>query len=292
MAGEVVHQLAHVVRRRRRSTVPPRAVQWRPAGGGPSTLPTIAVKVVRRPATKPRRRVTAFGPRLIDFRRRYADVRGRYRVFNAAEYRFYRSTTAPPEPGDTPFETNATLPHTTTATFADGTWYLACAFFDGVLEGPFLPQDEQGRAYRVLRISSGADAGEPPAGPTDWELTQETGGVVRVRGFLVDVTDTDKTADEWAIHYTTDGTTPAEDSPNVTADVGSGVLNILENDLPAQSHGTIVKVRLQTRRNDGTAGSPSWVYSAESTVATIAVDLVQPSAPLSADAWPGTMPDD
>ena len=67
---------------------------------------------------------------------------------------------------------------------------------------------------------------------------------------------------------------------------------ILSYNLPAQLHGTIVKVRLQTRRNDGTEGSPVWVYSDDSYVLELTVDTAGPSAPPSGDPWRGLLPED
>ena len=67
----------------------------------------------------------------------------------------------------------------------------------------------------------------------------------------------------------------------------AGLLKLLNVELPAQADGVTVKVRLQTRRNDGTAESPSWIYSEDSTIESIINDATGPSVPLHLAAWPG-----
>lgn len=276
----------------------------RPHGGGfyqadPSVFETESItldkwfKLASQPLLLPRpRRPDLFAP-VVDpsiFRGRfYLDARGKYRVFNAAEYRFYRSSSAPPAEGDTPFATNATLPHTPADTYADGCWYLSVSYFNGVIDSGFLPLGEAGETYLRLDLSGGAQAGSPPRGPLDWRLEARASGVVRVIGvYQAD----DLRADQWAIAYTTNGSTPPEDTPDVTQTMATRGLVILAYDLPGQADGTTVKVRLQSRRNDGTDESPSWVYSDGSTVLTATADAVGPSVPLAGERWPGQLPEE
>lgn len=215
----------------------------------------------------------------------YAEARGVYRIFNAATYRFYRSDSAPPEEGDTPFATNATLPHTPTDTFSDGTWYLSVSYYNGILDSGFLPVGPNSETYVRLDIDSGAATNAPPQAPIDWRLELRPNGVVRVIGVYVETGSL--RAGQWSIAYTTDDSTPPADAPSITPAMGSGLLALLEYDLPAQSHGTTVKVRLQTRRQDA-----SWVYSEGSTVLTITADAQGPTAPLGADRWSGRLPEE
>ena len=135
-----------------------------------------------------------------------------------------------------------------------------------------------------LDLCGGCQIGVPPLGPQDWRLEQRSGGVVRVWGFYYQGVSDENRADEWAIGYTTDGSTPPADTPDVTQAVDHGPLSILQYDLPAQSNGTTVKVRLQTRRDDG-----SWIYSEDSTVETITVATAGPTAPLDVERWPGSL---
>ena len=210
----------------------------------------------------------------------YFDARGKYRVFNAAEYRFYRDNSAPPAEDDSPFATNATLPHEPADVYADGTWHVSVSYFNGVIDSGFLPIGAKGETYLRLDLAAGVETGSPPTAPGDARIENIGGGVVRILAYLVD-TAADR-AEQWAIAYSTDGSTPAADAPDVTQAIGDDTLAILDYDLPAQSNGTTVKVRLQTRRLDG-----SWVYSEGSTVLTITADAAGPSAPPAGENWPG-----
>lgn len=214
-------------------------------------------------------RLIGGGPARVRF---YASARGKYRIFAAAEYRFYRSQSAPPVAGDTPFATSSTLPHEPADTYADGTWYLAVSWFNGIFDSGFLPIGPLGEPYLRLDLASGAETISPPAGPLRWHLQARAGGVVRVAGVYCQAGAL--RAGQWALAYTVDGSTPAADSPGVTQAMAAADLDYLVYDLPAQPHGTTVSVRLQTRRNDGT-----WVYSEGSEVETISADDSGPAAP-------------
>lgn len=218
----------------------------------------------------------------------YHDARGKYRIFETAGYRFYRSNAAPPAEGDTVWATAETLPDTPTDTFADGTWYLSVSYYNGLIDSGFLPIGEHGETYLVLRLSGGAETATPPDGPVDWRLELQPAGVVRVVACLLQYGD--NRADQWAIAYSTDGSTPAEDTPDETEDLfGDANLAILSYDLTGQDHGTTIKVRLQTRRNDGTDSVPVWVYSDGSSVKTATADATGPGAPTGGDWWRGAV---
>jgi len=207
----------------------------------------------------------------------YADLRGLWRIFNEAEYRFYWGT-SPPAEGDTPDATSASLPHTPADTFADGVHYLSASYFNGVLDSGFLALGPQGETYLRLEIADGAEAGNPPAAPLDVRLEVAAGGVITVHALYIEPTASLR-ATQWAIGYTTDGSTPPADDPDVTSSLGESLLSVLDYSLPAQADGTTVKVRVQTRRNDGTEETPSWVYSASSVVSAEA-DATGPTVPL------------
>lgn len=229
-----------------------------------------------------RGRVVRIAPRLIDFARRYMDGRGKYRVYNAAAYRFYRSNSAPPAEGSTPFATSASLPSTPADTYANGTWYLSVSYFNGVIDSGFLPIGPNGETYRRLDISGGAAVSGPPQGPGDWRLEIRGGGVVRVVGIYYE--EDSLRATEWAIAYTTNGADPPAGSPTVTVTMPTRGLAVLSYDLPAQAHGTTVKVRLQTRRTTS--------YSEASTIKSAAADATGPAAPPAGERWRGHLPED
>ena len=238
-----------------------------------------------QPLILPRRLAAALHPECEPnpFRGRYyLDARGKYRVFGAAEYRFYRSNSAPPAEGDSPYATSSTLPHEPADAFADGTWYLSVSWFNGVLDSGFLPLGDGGETYLRLDLSGGEEVTSPPAGPLDWRLELRPSGVVRVHG-LYWQTGTLR-ADTWAIAYTVNGSTPAAGSPDVTEAIAAVGMAVLSYDLPAQANGTTVKVRLQTRRDSS--------YSEDSTVNTATADAAGPAAPPAGDRWPGNLPED
>ena len=213
----------------------------------------------------------------------YWDGRGKYRVFNAAEYWFYRSKDGA---ALEVYDFNATLPYEPTDTFSDGMWHIALMYFNGVIASDFLPIGPNGEPYLRIDVTGGAATDCPPNGPLDWRLEQGADGVVRVHGAYYQLGSL--RAAQWALAYTTDGTTPAADSPDATPTIPSGGPADLAHDLLAQAHGTVVKVRLQTRRQDDV----TWVYSENSVVKTIAVDATGPGAPLSGENWTGMLPED
>lgn len=221
------------------------------------------------------------GPMGAARQRRYSAARGLYRVYNDAEYRFYRSNSGPPLTTDTPYATHATLPYQPSSTFADGTWRISVSYFNGVFDSGFYPIGPRGETYLTLNISGGADTGSVPAAPTGAHLEVRAGGVIRVVAFYV---GTAPVADHWAIAYTTDGTTPPNGSPSITPAMRTGLVQALAYDLPAQSNGTTVKVQLQTKKGSA--------YSVPGAVLSAVADASGPSAPAGAVSWVGQTPED
>ena len=204
----------------------------------------------------------------------YLDARGLYRVFNAAAYRFYRSNVAPPVEGDTPFDTNPTLPFEPSAAFADGTWWLSMSYFNGVIDSGFRPVGPRSETARRIDISGGKLVTSPPLGPDDWRLELLTGGVVRIVAYYGE--SGTQRATEWGIAFTTDLSIPAADAPDIVIPIEAGGVAVLSHLLPAQPDLTTVQVRLQTRRDD----NGSFVYSENSVVKQLTVDTSGPAAVL------------
>ena len=200
------------------------------------------------------------------------DVRGRHRVFDDAEYRFYRSHSAPPEEGDTPYATSSSLPATPADTFSDGTWYISVSHFNGVLDSGFLPIGRNGETYRKAVISGGAlQATTPPAPGIHLEPV-----AAGARLFANVILDEDGETYEWAVAATTNGSTPASDAPGYTAAAEGAA--VYARDFSSLADGTVLKVVVQIRRNDGTVGSPVWVYS-DAVRAELTIDAAGPAAP-------------
>ena len=228
---------------------------------------------------------------LAPMEKHYVELRGQYRVFNAAVYRFYRKLGSIPVPGiDSPYATNATLPHEPADTWADGTWYTCVTRFNGVIESNPLPIGPSGETALRIDVSGGAGELQPPSEPQQWELVLRPSGVVRIQAAYIPWPDDagGGRAEEWAICYTTDGGAPTPGSPQVTQAIayGIGVAQLIY-DLPAQANGTTVRVLLQVRRDDG-----SWTYSENTTDESATADAAGPSAPEHADAWPGLLSED
>jgi len=212
--------------------------------------------------------------------RRQIDIRGVYRIFNASAVRFRRGAT-PPAEGDTPYAEASGLPATPTNTFANGTWYVAASRFNGCLDSGFARLDSSDRTTIRLDVSDDGGVRAAPDGPGTFYLEVQAGGVVRVCAVYRQTGDLRAT--QWAITYTTNGATPGEDAPDLTRGIISSGPSVLLYDLPAQEDGTVVKVRLQTRRNDGTDGDPLWVYSDGSVVLTATADAVVTDTPPAGD---------
>lgn len=253
-------------------------------------------------ALPPRRVSTIYDAGRLRVRHR-VDLAGRYRIFNATEYRFYRSKAPDPPPveGDTPYQTSPSLPYTDSPSpvWSDGTWYLAMSYFDGVIDSGFLPLGPYGRTYTRMDIALSELAGRPPAqvegsptsAPSEWHLVTAAGGGVVIQGLYYEQVAATR-AQQWALKFTFDGTTPTEmvndGDEDLLVTMGTSGIEVLVHPLAAQAHGTTVKVRLQTRREQ----FPDVFYSEGSTVQTITADAQGPSAPYTATKWPGRLPED
>jgi len=209
----------------------------------------------------------------------YQQARGKFRIFNTAVYRFYYSSTGPPLESDTPYDTNATLPDTPTNTYADGTHYYAVSYFNGVIDSGFLEVGPNGERYWRIDITSDVEVDSPPLKPNDVRLELKANGVVRVLG-LYTYTGAER-ADTWALTYTVNGSDPGDGSPDYTEDITTSGLGVFDYDLPAQSNGTTVKVRLQTRR------STSYSETGADDIRTATADATGPSAPPGGSQWTG-----
>ena len=281
-------------RKRRRTRCiliePPPAVEF------PIGEMLIATRRRRKPGRR-REVCTLLEPPLLA---RFAgDARGLYRVFPHAYYLFYRSDSGPPAESDSHFALASFLGYSPPDTFADGTWYLSVCYYNGVIKSGFLPLDPMGRTWRRLEIASGEEKANPSADPSAsvltspgiWQLEVIAGGVIRVHGYYNEQGSI--RADDWCIAYTTDGTNPtvpptAGGTTTIVYNaIGGTSLAVLEYELPAQSHGTEVRVRINVRRD---IGGGSYVYSEGSDVVSADADAVGPTTPLGVGRWPGPAP--
>jgi len=261
-----------------------RNLVWYPSGVGYYTPWSVETSKPITVYNKPIRRKNIVwnpGVPLIDIGRHCMTARGRFRIAAGAEYRFYHSTTTT-RPDD-PFDTNATLPYSPTDTYGDGTHYFWMTYFNGFVESPPYPIGPNGEDYWRLDISGGVEIDSPPKAPAKWDLKAIAGGGVLVSGFYYEAGDL--RADSWSMSVTFDGSdpTPGSDDYNVPID-GSGLEVLNYDEIPAQSHGTTIKVILQMKRGSS--------FSENTTdIKTITADAVGPTAPEAADAWRGAVPE-
>lgn len=255
----------------------------------PTHIKAIRTPAVFSPAGPPSSppRENRFGPPSARaWRKYYADARGLYRIYNAAEYRFYRSNSLPLVTGS-PFATNGTLPHTPATTFANGTWYVGVTYFNGVIESGFFPIGANGEPYVRIDVAGGVGIGSPPAGPLFWFLRAAPAGAARIIGAYFETGAL--RADQWAINYEIDPASPAAGAPIQTVAMpptGMAVLDTLLSYAHTPGAPVTLNVRLQTRRDDG----GTWRYSENSTVQSIECDETGPTQSLTLESWPGTLP--
>ena len=228
--------------------------------------------------------------------RHYGEARGLCRVFNAAQYRVYRTGPYvsawppgnegdPPAEGDTPWDTCSALPYSPAGTFSDGVWFLAMSYFNGVIDSGFYPIGPAGEPYLRLELSGGVEVGLPPQEPT-WSVEAIAGDKIRVCAWYAE-TGSDR-ADEWALQVKMDGapSDPVTDPPVTATITGDGVTAwVYESDALV---GTTAYARLMVRRNDGTAEVPVWVYS-PGTVKTVAIDTTGVTVSRG-EIWRGPLP--
>lgn len=243
-------------------------------------MPQLTIFPIHSPAprSRRRRRLRGASPPPVGISRHYLAGRGKWRRVAAPEYRFFRDNSAPPAIDDTPFDSNPTLPYTPADTYADGTWYISMAYFNGVFLSDFFPVGPNDETYYTLVISAGDEVANGPNAPYKTSLAPLAAGVVRACGFNR-VSRGDGT--HWAVSYTVDGSTPPADAHDYIEEITADLTTVFRYDLPAQSEGTTVKARIMLARNDGTEGSPVWFYSdADVLTATAIVD--GPTQPLGA----------
>lgn len=177
--------------------------------------------------------------------RAHSSVRGLYRIANAAEYRFYATASAPIPGQDAPYAVSPTLPATPTPTLADGSYYVGVTWFNGYIESGL-------RSARRLIIAAGQQATVPPSAPHAVQIRAAGSGTCLVEALYdrtVDVAD-GTAADTWALWWTTNGSDPnPAGAPNaqVTMTFAGGVATLRYAGIPAQAHGTLVRVLVRAR---------------------------------------------
>lgn len=191
--------------------------------------------------------------------------RGWFRVVLDSEYRIFRTATQFPRPDvDTPVATTGSLPYTESAvTLADGRHYHVLVPYNGVFLAP------RGQMTRI-DVAGGAVIARPPASAQHLVLENVGAGVVRVHTWYPAAADllADR-ATHWKVEYGVVATPWVATTVEVTRNG-----QVLAYDLPAQSDGVNLQVRVTPQR--GTGGSA--VPADASATATLTVAAVGPSA--------------
>lgn len=204
--------------------------------------------------------------------RAYSEAIALYRCRGSAQYEGFQGTTEPDPEHDAAAATGAALPLTITAAITNGEYHHAAILRNAYGLGGGL-QDIQ----RVT-VAAGVQGTNAPDGDLDVRLEPRAGGVTRVHSRFGMPQETDRRPIEWALWYTTNGSTPGSGSPNVTATLTRARRSaVWQYDLPAQADGTVVKVLVKVRK----AGP---VYQVSGTSANLTIRTTGPLAPASGGA--------
>lgn len=229
-----------------------------------------------------------FGPRR-DWGRRENKAIVRYRVFNSAEYRIYINTSAPPQPGDTPTLTTASLPYEDPGTtfVAPNKYYISMSYFNGVYDSGFYPIGPAGESYLILDLSV------TPVVTTSRPLNpQYATAFIRydVYGtFIATLQATyfeegDNRATEFAAWYSYSGyPSDGESSPDYTATIDDNGIAVMEwSGVTGSVYPATAYFRVKTRR---LIAEDTYVYSKTGVLASCTADASAVTGNVI-QAWP------
>lgn len=197
---------------------------------------------------------------------------GLYRCRGSAQHEaFQRSSSAPDAEHDDAAISGA-LPLTLPAALSSGEYHHAVALRNpyGIVGGV--------RNVQRVTVAAGAQQANAPEGDLDVRLEQRAGGVTRVHARFALPQESDRRPSEWALWYTTNGSTPGSGSPNVTATLTRSRRGaVWQYDLPAQTHGTQVRVLVKVRKSGP-------VYQIDGQSRSLTIRRTGPLAPAGAGA--------
>lgn len=179
---------------------------------------------------------------------------GLYRVADddLERYELHAGVDAPPDLAAAPLETFASLPHTTTATFAAGhTHHLVVNRRN---KYGLVSQNVQASTFTL--DGGGVEIADPPSAPENIVWEASAGGTFRLRATYNAAVDASP-ADRFAIFARYNGTDPDPllDVPTLVSFVDAQGVGVLDWTSPAQLAGTTGKVIVRMRRTTG-PGSP------------------------------------
>jgi hypothetical protein len=213
---------------------------------------------------------------LTGLRQRYLhQLRGRYRMAQdaLAQYELFQGVDENPDFTAAPYETFASLPHTTAALAAGHTYAFV------LRKRNQFNLSSQNVAAWILVVNASGNESQRPSAPSVQLIGQAVGGRARITAnydYLVDLEAVRATT--WSVWLTSNGTDP---DPENDTPVYTGAMQFVDGQAKldytsaACSHGATLKAIVRTRR----AGPPV-VDSANTTIMSITADAVGPAAPV------------
>lgn len=198
---------------------------------------------------------------------------GQFRIAeNAlAGYEVYHGTDAEPDFAAAPWETSATLPHTTAALDVSHVHYLCVRYRN---KYNLVSQNIISTSFDVA--ADGTISTVKPSDPVNTEIAAGAAGTFDVTSEYYYLEDGANAATQWLIYLTTNGSdpNPSVDSPTVVSMVSVDGISKLDWTSAASADGATGKVIVRTRRVDS---GPTNVDSINSTVYSATADTDGPA---------------
>ena len=184
------------------------------------------------------------------------DLRGDYRIADndLDGYELYRGVDAAPDLAAAPWETFASLPHTTAALTPGHTYQFVLR-----LRNVHNMVSQNTAAWSVIIAGDGSETPAPPSAPANGTLDPWTAGAVRLTADYFYLTDDEALrADSWLVYLTSNGVdpNPAVDTPTEIAMVQVDGVARLDWTSGTFADGLTIKALIRTRRS-GTPDSDS-----------------------------------
>jgi hypothetical protein len=222
--------------------------------------------------------LTASGARLVlSYAAARFVLRGCFRIQNLAlrGYELYRGVDALPDLAGAPYETFATLPHTTPAQDAGHTYNYVLRYRNAY---DLVSQNMQAQEYVV---NADGSLGLFPLAPAEIRAESAAAGAARIlAAYDYDAEPAGVAADYWLIWVTSDGSTPdpTAEPTAIIAMVQADGMARLDSLSAAYGAGADLKILVRVRRATS-AGGATGVDSQNATPITCARDVDGPAAP-------------